>query len=145
MCGCSRPATLLSGPTAHRRDAIMLRKGLTCIAALYIAACAPSTAADLPMKSTPPECPLLFTEVMPSLHTTLAATQVTHRFRSPLRGEGAGVGVAWGLAPGAGQLGAAGLGYCGVTNCWSYQLVYDRFGNYLGEQPANICLDLPRD
>jgi hypothetical protein len=89
--------------------------------------------------------PLLFTEVMPSLHTTLAATQVTHRFRSPLRGEGAGVGVAWGLAPGAGQLGAAGLGYYGVTNCWSYQLVYDRFGNYLGEQPANICLDLPRD
>jgi hypothetical protein len=47
------------------------------------------------------------------------------------------------LAPGAGQLGAAGLGYYRTDNCWSYQVVFDRFGNYVGEQPANICLDLP--
>jgi hypothetical protein len=58
---------------------------------------------------------------------------------------GEGGGVAWGLAPGAGQLGAAGLGYYAVGNCWSYELVYDRFGNYLGEQPANICLELRRN
>jgi hypothetical protein len=48
-----------------------------------------------------------------------------------------------GLAPSAGQLGAAGFGYYALVDCWSYQLVDDRFGNYPGQQPANICLDLP--
>jgi hypothetical protein len=54
-----------------------------------------------------------------------------------------GGGVAWGLAPGVGQLGAAGFGYLAVANCWSYQPVFDRFGNYLGDEQLYICVPPP--
>jgi hypothetical protein len=50
-------------------------------------------------------------------------------------------GVAWGLVPGLGQLGAAGYGYYGVRHCWAYQPVFDRNGDYGGEQPVNVCVN----
>jgi len=103
---------------------MMLRKKLVCLSALYIAACAPSFAADLPLRSAP---------------SVWGANSGGQRL------SGGGGGLTWGLAPGVGQLGAAGFGYYHAENCWSYQLVYDRFGDYLGEQPANICLELPRN
>jgi hypothetical protein len=103
---------------------MMLRKGLVCFSALTIAACAPCFAADLPLRSAP---------------------AVWGAGSGGQRLSGGSSGLAWGLAPGVGQLGAAGFGYYRAESCWSYQLVYDRFGNYLGEQPANICLQLPRN
>jgi hypothetical protein len=105
----------------------MPREKLTCLSAFYIAACAPCFAADLPMRSAPPA------------------------LGTPGWGAGSGGqhpgggGLAWGLAPGVGQLGAAGFGYYRAESCWSYELVYDRFGNYVGEQPANVCLPVPRN
>ena len=56
-----------------------------------------------------------------------------------------GGGLAWGLAPGVGQLGAAGLGYYHTDNCRSHQPAYDEFGDYVGERPANICIELPHN
>jgi hypothetical protein len=118
----------------------MLRNGLACLSALSIAACTPASAADPP---APAACP-------PAVHIVPRAA-VFHRPHSASHsiavvarenvGLGRDVGVAWGLAPGAGQLGAAGLGYY-AGNCWSFQIVYDRFGNYVGEQPTNICVEL---
>ncbi len=50
-------------------------------------------------------------------------------------------GVAWGLVPGVGQLGAAGFGYYAVRGCWTYQPVYDQYGNFFGEQPVDVCVN----
>jgi hypothetical protein len=103
---------------------MMFRKRLVCLSALYIAVCALSLGADLPMRLAPP------------------AWDPGSVGRSLSSGGG---GLAWGLAPGVGHLGAAGFCYYHAENCWSYRLVYDRFGNYLGEQPANICIELQRN
>ena len=56
-----------------------------------------------------------------------------------------GGGIAWGVAPGIGQLGAAGLGYYAVANCWRDEPVFDRFGAYLHNEPIYICQPPPVD
>ena len=129
----------------------MLRKRLVCLPALCVLACAPSFAADVPMRTAPPAC-------APAIESgrsgAMRGAAWRHRYNryswSAGRSAGgahvlggAGVGVAYGLTPGVGQLGASGFGYYGVNGCWSYQPVYDRFGNYFGQQPVNICLELP--
>lgn len=136
----------------------MLRKRSVCLSALYIAACAPAFAADpVPQSTAAAACPP--PQSAPAACPPAASRHVSHRrgislhrryvWRSEHHWSGAhvshvpsvaGGGLAWGLAPGMGQLGAAGFGYYHVDNCWSYQMVYDRYGNYVGEQPANICL-----
>jgi hypothetical protein len=127
---------------------MMFRKGLVCLSALYATACAPCLAADAPMRTAPPAC-------APSVdggHSSGRRGAGWRRDYSWAAGRsasgahvwsGAGAGVAFGLTPGVGQLGASGFGYYGVNGCWSYQPVYDRFGNYFGQQPVNICLDPP--
>jgi hypothetical protein len=50
-------------------------------------------------------------------------------------------GVAWGLVPGLGQLGAAGYGYYAVRHCWAYQPVYGPYGDFAGQAPVNVCVD----
>jgi hypothetical protein len=94
---------------------MMPSQRLICLCALWIAACAPCLAADLPA---------------PHAKGPVAAVR-------PPSG-----GLAWGLTPGVGQLGATGLGYYHTEDCWSRQPQYDAFDNYLGEQPTNICVEL---
>jgi hypothetical protein len=65
-----------------------------------------------------------------------------HGRRGPRLGGG---GVAWGLAPGIGQLGASGFGYYVVANCWRDEPVFDRFGVYLHDEPIYICVPPPVD
>jgi hypothetical protein len=118
----------------------MLRSSLACLLALNIVACAPASAADAPAPiACPPAVPVVKHTAV--VHRPRRLPNAIPRVAHENVGIGHDVGVAWGLAPGAGQLGAAGLGYY-AGNCWSYQIVYDRFGNYVGEQPANICVDL---
>jgi len=89
-------------------------------------------AADLPLQPAPRDLPLAMDGG--------AGGHPGPRLRAPRMGGG---GVAWGLAPGVGQLGAAGFGYLAVANCWSYQPVFDRFGNYLGDEQLYICVPPP--
>lgn len=128
----------------------MLRNGPVWLSTLCMLACAPSFAADAPLRTTPPVC-------APSTgdgrggaargagwHRRYGwAVQRSVRTEHVWSGGGDGGGVAFGLTQGVGQLGAAGLGYYGVNGCWGYQPVYDRFGNYFGQEPVNICLGLP--
>jgi hypothetical protein len=93
---------------------MMRLKRLSCLAALGVAACAPALAADAPLRSGP------------GIHRP-----------------GRAGGLAWGLAPGVGQLGAAGFGYYHTDDCWAYQPTFDGFDNYLGERRVNICLASP--
>jgi hypothetical protein len=51
-------------------------------------------------------------------------------------------GVAWGLKPGLGQLGAAGFGYYRTENCWTREPTFDAFDNYLGNRRTNICVEM---
>ena len=51
-------------------------------------------------------------------------------------------GVAWGLKPGLGQLGAAGYGYYRTDNCWTTEPTFDAFDNYVGIRRKNICVEL---
>jgi hypothetical protein len=57
----------------------------------------------------------------------------------------AGGGVAWGLKPGFGQLGAAGFGYYRTDNCWRSEPTFDGYDNFLGDRRVNICMAQPRD
>jgi len=54
-------------------------------------------------------------------------------------------GVAWGLKPGFGQLGAAGFGYYHTDNCWRSEPTFDAFDNFVGDRRVNICMAQPRD
>ena len=130
----------------------MVRKRLVCLSALYVAACAPSLAADPAMQPAPPACAPSQQSALPKCAPPVVASHnavvVSHNGDLRLHPRHSWVGdhtagVAYGLTPGLGMNGAAGFGYHAVDNCWSYNLVYDRFGNYLGEQPTNICLALP--
>jgi hypothetical protein len=96
----------------------MSSKGLFLVSALVLAAPA-SFAADLSMRS-------------PSAWR--------HHNRHPGWGDER-VGVAYGLVPGLGQLGAAGYGYYGPARCWTYEPAYDADGNYFGRQPVDICVN----
>jgi hypothetical protein len=91
-----------------------LIKLLLCLASLGFATCAPALAGDAAMRPTA------------GLHRPSARVD----------------GVAWGMKPGIGQLGAAGLGYYHTDNCWRFEPTYDGFDNYLGERRVNICLAL---
>ena len=51
-------------------------------------------------------------------------------------------GVAWGLKPGLGQLGAAGYGYYRTDDCWTKEPTFDAFDNYVGIRRKNICVEL---
>jgi hypothetical protein len=96
----------------------MLGKGLLFVAALALAAPA-SFAADLPMQSS---------------------SAWRHYHRHVGWGDER-VGVAYGLVPGLGQLGAAGYGYYGPARCWIYGPAYDADGYYFGRQPVDICVN----
>ncbi|WP_158815635.1 hypothetical protein [Methylocapsa sp. S129] len=143
---------------------MMLRKGLICLSASYIAACASAVAADAPLSpAAAVACPPAIVRhasgahrlvwrhkyVWRSEHSAAARRDVIdhsggdHRDAAVLRAMGGG--LAWGLAPGAGQLGAAGLGYYHAESCLSYESVYDRWGNYVREQPTNICITPPAE
>jgi hypothetical protein len=113
----------------------MLRTWWYCLLGVSVAASAGALAADLPSRSAPPDWP-------PSVDGGPGG-HPGHRWRGPR--VGAGGGVAWGLTPGVGQLGAAGFGYYAVDNCWGYEPVFDRFGNYFGRQPVYICVTPPID
>jgi hypothetical protein len=120
---------------------MMFRIRLVCLSALYAAACAPSFAADMPMRSAPAAC----APPIESRHVSNRRAVWRHNY-SASGGQGwsgVGGGVAFGLAPGVGQLGAAGTGYYAINGCWAYEPAYDRFGNYFGVQPVNICIEMP--
>jgi opacity protein-like surface antigen len=93
----------------------MLLKQLLCLSALSLAASAPALAAD------------------PSMRPAPGAQHMAS----------GGGGVAWGLKPGFGQLGAAGFGYYRTDNCWRYESMYDGFDDYLGNRRVNICVATP--
>jgi hypothetical protein len=90
---------------------------LLCLSALCLAAAAPALAAD------------------PSLRPAPAPQHIA----------AAGGGVAWGLKPGFGQLGAAGFGYYHTDNCWRAEPAFDGYDNFLGDRRVNICMPQPRD
>ncbi len=102
--------------------------------ALSVAASASAFAADLSSRSAPAGGPLS-RDGGPGAHSG-------RDWRGPRLGGG---GVAWGLAPGIGQLGAAGFGYYAVANCWRDEPVFDRFGAYLHNEPIYICVPPPVD
>jgi hypothetical protein len=89
---------------------------LLCLCAFCFAASAPALAADASLRPAPQR---------------VAAV--------------GGGGVAWGLKPGAGQLGAAGFGYYRTDNCWRSEPTFDGFDNFLGDRRVNICMPQPRD
>lgn len=95
-------------------------KRLLFLSALGVAACASALAADLPIRSTPPSH-------RPPLRRGYSSRPVY-------------VGVAFGLVPGLGQLGAAAPGYYGAANCWRPEPAYDVDGNYYGRRLVNLCL-----
>jgi hypothetical protein len=112
----------------------MLPAARYCLLALSVAASGGASAADVPLPSAPPGGPLSL-DGGPGGHSG-------HAWRGPRFGGG---GVAWGLAPGIGQLGAAGFGYYAVANCWRDEPVFDRFGAYLHNEPIYICVPPPVD
>jgi len=112
----------------------MLSKGRICLLALSVAASGGAFAADIPLRSASSGGPR-------SLDGGPGA-YFAHNWRGPRVGGG---GVAWGLAPGIGQLGAAGFGYYAVANCWRDEPVFDRFGVYLHDEPIYICVPPPVD
>ena len=94
-------------------------KGLLFILALSAATPASCFAADLSMRPPPPW---------------------RHYYRHAGGGDGR-LGVAFGLVPGLGQLGAAAFGYYGVAHCWTHQPAYDADGDYFGVQPVDVCVN----
>ncbi len=105
-----------------------------CLLALSVSASGGVFAADLSSRSADAGGPLA-RQGGPGEHHA--------RDRRGLRRGGGG--VAWGLAPGIGQLGASGFGYYAVANCWRDEPVFDRFGAYLHDEPMNICVPPPVD
>jgi len=99
----------------------MFRERLVFLIILAAAAPAPSVAADAPLPLAPP-----------------GHGHARHGGHVP---DGASLGIAYGLVPGLGQLGAAAYGYYGAVNCWSRAPAYDNSGEYIGELPVNICLN----
>jgi hypothetical protein len=96
----------------------MSSKGLLLISALALAAPA-SFAADLPLRSP---------------------SAARHHHGHVGWGDER-VGVAYGLVPGLGQLGAAGYGYYGLARCWINGPAYDADGYYFGRQLVDICVN----
>lgn len=124
----------------------MLRVSLVCFSALFVAACAPAFAADPPLRAAAHACSPPAGGVHSSGIGSRRAAANWRRSYGWSEGHslsGGGAGVAFGLTPGVGQLGAAGFGYYAVNGCWSYRPTYDRFGNYVGVRPVNICIELP--
>jgi hypothetical protein len=123
----------------------MFRVRLVCFSAFFAAACAPTFAADPSMRVAPPAC----SPPAESWHSSIGGRRAAAHWRHSYGWSeshslsGGGVGVAFGLTPGVGQLGAAGFGYYAVNGCWSNRPAYDRFGNYIGVRPVNICIELP--
>ena len=119
----------------------MFGKGLV-VFALCVAACASVSAADLPLQSPPPayggDGPPAHSGYGPPAFGASPPPEL-HRFHPGAVWRHGG--VAWGLVPGVGQLGAAGFGYYGARHCWIYQPVYDPYGNYFGEQPVDLCVN----
>jgi hypothetical protein len=95
-------------------------KGLLFVAALLVAAPASSLAADLPVRS--------------------AFARHAHARHLGYIGNARYIGVAYGLVPGLGQLGAAAPGYYGAIHCRTYEPAYDIDGNYFGRRPVDLCL-----
>jgi hypothetical protein len=112
----------------------MLFAARVCLLALSVAVTAGAFAADLASRSAPPGGPISL-DGGPGGHSA-------HVWRGSRFGGG---GVTWGLAPGIGQLGAAGFGYFAVANCWREEPVFDRFGAYLHTEPIYICVPPPVD
>jgi hypothetical protein len=94
-------------------------KGLLFLLALSSAAPTSSFATDLSMRWAP---------------------EWRHHYRHAGGGEER-LGVAYGLVPGLGQLGAAALGYYGVAHCWTHQPAYDADGDYFGVRPVDVCVN----
>jgi hypothetical protein len=94
-------------------------KGLLFLVALSMVAPASSFAADLPMRSAP---------------------AWRHHY-GHIGGGDERLGVAYGLVPGLGQLGAAAFGYYGVAHCWTHQPAYDADGDYFGVRPVDVCVN----
>jgi hypothetical protein len=141
----------------------MPRKALVCLSALGMAVATSCLAADPVIHFTPPACPPVDrphraphrVSALPApvrnLSPRPAPPQETrggsgvdfHQRPEPIAVIDPRVSLAWGLAPGQGQLGAYGSGYFAVHGCWTYQPAYDRNGDYLGQHLVNICIDLP--
>jgi hypothetical protein len=141
----------------------MPRKALLYLSALGMAATTSCLAADPVIHFTPPVCPPVDHPHRPAHRLSAMPAPVHNASIRPSRpreiqsGSGGDfyeraepiavidprVSVAWGLAPGLGQLGAYGTGYFAVHGCWTYQPAYDRNGDYLGQHLVNICVELP--
>ena len=89
----------------------------------------------------PPPTPLVLKKARPPRPAPVLSAEAMRRLRAHRHDDG-GFGVAWGLVPGLGQLGAAGFGYFAVDHCWTYQPVYDINGYYFGQRRVNVCVDL---
>jgi hypothetical protein len=141
----------------------MPRKALVCLSALGMAATTSCLAADPVIHFTPPACPPIdrphraprrISALPAPVHNASIRRSRPREILSGSGGDSYGpaepiavidprVSVAWGMAPGLGQLGAYGTGYFAVHGCWTYQPAYDRNGDYLGQPLVNICVDLP--
>jgi hypothetical protein len=119
----------------------MFGKGLTISAALYLASAACALAADLSLPAPPPD-------YSPPRHVGRALMK-RHFIGGGYVVEGSraigvpygGPGLAWGLTPDIGQLGAAGFGYYGVDGCWINRPAYDAYGHYFGVRAVNMCVN----
>ena len=128
----------------------MLRKGLILLSTFCAAAATPALAADPVLRLTPRACtpPGVSTHLMrPRSSVRIAQTKKTI-VRSSHPGGAPGeagarydydAGVTWGLVPGLGQLGSAAFGYRPGDNCWGFRPIFDRYGNYYGQQLLNRC------